>query len=67
MRRSIQRAAAVFAALLHCGCATMQGDPLQVTVAGIESLPGEELEWRMLVKLRVQNPATRRSTTTAST
>ena len=42
---------------LMCGaCATMQGDPLQVTVAGIESLPGEGLEMRMLVKLRVQNP-----------
>src|SRR5215471_2164314 len=32
------------------------GDPVQVTVAGIESLPGEGLEMRMLVKLRVQNP-----------
>ena len=33
-----------------------QGDPLQVTVAGIEPLQGEGLELRMLVKLRVQNP-----------
>jgi LEA14-like dessication related protein len=31
-------------------------DPLQVTVAGIESLPGEGMELRLLVKLRVQNP-----------
>ena len=31
-------------------------DPLQVTVAGLESLPGEGMEVRMLVKLRVQNP-----------
>jgi hypothetical protein len=31
-------------------------DPLQVSVAGIEPLPGEGLELRMLVKLRVQNP-----------
>ena len=31
-------------------------DPLQVTVADIESLPGEDLELRMMVKLRVQNP-----------
>jgi len=39
------------------GCASLlQGDPLQVTVAGVESLPGEGLELRMLVKLRVQNP-----------
>lgn len=35
----------------------MQGrDPLQVTVAGVESLPGEGMELRLLVKLRVQNP-----------
>ena len=46
---------AVFAA--SAGCAGMQRqDPLQVTVAGIESLPGEGMELRMLVKLRVQNP-----------
>ena len=39
------------------GCAFMQTrDPLQVTVAGVESIPGEGLELRMLVKLRVQNP-----------
>lgn len=45
------------AALLLGACASLQrSDPLQVTVAGIESLPGEGLELRMLVKLRVQNP-----------
>ena len=39
------------------GCAAMSDrDPVQVTVAGIDSLPGEGLEVRMLVKLRVQNP-----------
>lgn len=39
------------------GCALMQArDPLQVTVAGIEPIPGEGMELRMLVKLRVQNP-----------
>jgi len=43
--------------LTLAGCAGMPGrDPLQVTVAGIDSLPGEGLEMRMLVKLRVQNP-----------
>ena len=31
-------------------------DPLQVSVADIESLDGQAMEWRMLVKLRVQNP-----------
>ena len=38
-------------------CASLSDrDPLQVTVAGIESLPGEGMEMRLLVKLRVQNP-----------
>lgn len=42
---------------LLAGCASLpKHDPLQVTVAGIESLPGEGLELRLLVKLRVQNP-----------
>lgn len=43
---------------LHLGaCATLPGnDPLEITVAGLESLPGEGLELRMLVKLRVLNP-----------
>ncbi len=45
------------AALAMTGCASLpQKDPLQVTVAGIEGLPGEGMEVRMLVKLRVQNP-----------
>ncbi len=45
------------AALATAGCASLpQKDPLQVTVAGIEGLPGEGMEVRMLVKLRVQNP-----------
>jgi LEA14-like dessication related protein len=30
--------------------------PVQVTVADIDSLPSEGLEFRMMVKLRVQNP-----------
>jgi hypothetical protein len=39
------------------GCAFMKArDPLQVTVAGVEPIPGEGMELRMLVKLRVQNP-----------
>jgi len=39
------------------GCASLPNrDPIQVTVAGMESLPGEGMEVRMLVKLRVQNP-----------
>jgi len=44
-------------ALALGGCAILQQtDPLKVTVAGIEPLPGEGLELRMLVRLRVQNP-----------
>ena len=39
------------------GCAALRGtDPLQVSLAGVESLPGEGLEMRMAVKLRIQNP-----------
>jgi len=38
-------------------CAVLPGrEPVQVIVAGIESLPGEGLEVRMAVKLRIQNP-----------
>lgn len=48
---------ACLAVLLAGGCASLAGrDPLQVAVAGIEPLPGEGLELRLLVKLRVQNP-----------
>jgi LEA14-like dessication related protein len=48
---------AAAAALALTGCASLpHKDPLQVTVAGIEGLPGEGMEFRMLVKLRVQNP-----------
>jgi len=44
-------------ALLLGACASLPNkEPLQVTVAGIESIPGEGMELRMLVKLRVQNP-----------
>ena len=47
----------IIASLALAACAGMpKTDPLQVTVAGIEGLPGEGLELRMLVKLRVQNP-----------
>jgi len=57
MRCSVVAALMLGAALTFGGCASMPGrDPLQVTVADIESLPGEGMELRMLVKLRVQNP-----------
>ncbi len=44
-------------ALTLTACATFfDHDPLNVQVAGIQPLPGEGLELRMAVKLRVQNP-----------
>jgi LEA14-like dessication related protein len=39
------------------GCAAFPvADPVQVTLADIDSMPSEGLEMRMLVRLRVQNP-----------
>ncbi len=44
-------------ALVLAGCALTPGlDALRVQLAGIEPLPGEGLELRLAVKLRVQNP-----------
>ena len=44
-------------ALLLGACAAMPDrEPVQVNVVDIESIPGEDLEIRMMVKLRVQNP-----------
>ncbi|MNJ08602.1 Late embryogenesis abundant protein [compost metagenome] len=38
-------------------CALFQArDPVNISVIGIEPLPGQDLEVRMAVKLRVQNP-----------
>lgn len=42
-------------ALAGCAGLTRQ-EPVRVAVAGIEPLPGEGLELRFLVKLRLQNP-----------
>ena len=45
------------ALLAVAGCASLLGtDPLQVNLAGVEPLPGEGMEMRMAVKLRIQNP-----------
>jgi LEA14-like dessication related protein len=55
--RLLAPALLLLATLMLAGCASMPSrDPLQVNVAGIESIPGEGLELRLLVKLRVQNP-----------
>jgi LEA14-like dessication related protein len=48
-------AGAAGAAWLLAGCATL-GEPIQVNLVGIDPLPGEGMEIRMAVKLRVQNP-----------
>lgn len=45
------------ALLLLAGCAGLPlRDPVKVSVAGLEPLPGEGLEARFALKLRVQNP-----------
>ena len=44
------------AAILGACAGMPHQDPLQVTVAGLEPLPGEGFELRMMAKLRVQNP-----------
>ena len=45
------------ATALLAACVGMPGsDPVQVQVVGVDSLPGEGLELRLLCKLRVQNP-----------
>jgi LEA14-like dessication related protein len=43
--------------LAVAGCVTLPNtDPLNVSVAGIEPLPGEGLELRLAVTVRIQNP-----------
>jgi LEA14-like dessication related protein len=57
MRGSLPTILVVILASILSACAGLPGrDPVQVTVADVESLPGEGLEVRMKVKLRVQNP-----------
>jgi hypothetical protein len=52
-----RRPVLVLLSLGAAGCAGLGGtDPVRVQFAGLEPLPGEGLEWRMLLKLRVQNP-----------
>lgn len=42
--------------LILAGCALWQREPLRVAVVGIEPLPGQSLEARFAVQLRIQNP-----------
>ncbi len=49
--------ASIVALFLFSACATLSpNDPLNVGLVGVEPVPGEGMELRMLVKLRVQNP-----------
>ena len=57
MRRSLLTVPIIVVALALTACASLQRpEPVQVTVADIESLPAGGLEWRMMVRLRAQNP-----------
>lgn len=57
MRAALLRGSLATVSLALASCAGLpHGDPLQVSVAGIDSLPGEGLEVRMALRLRVQNP-----------
>ena len=45
------------ASLTLVGCAALpRQDPLSIAVAGIEPLPGEGLELRLAIRVRIQNP-----------
>ncbi|UTW09329.1 LEA type 2 family protein [Pseudomonas benzenivorans] len=50
---------ALLLSLLACSlsaCANLMLDPLRIDLVGLEPLPGQELEMRFSLKLRVQNP-----------
>jgi len=53
----VQGAGLLAASWLLAGCAGLGlREPIQVNLVGIDPLPGEGMEIRMAVKLRVQNP-----------
>jgi LEA14-like dessication related protein len=55
--RTIRTLTAALAVLTLSACALLPNrDPLNINVVGIEPLPGQGLEMRMAVKLRLQNP-----------
>lgn len=56
-RRCLARGAAGLALLALAGCASLlEREPVRVNVVGIDPLPGEGLEARLALKLRVINP-----------
>jgi LEA14-like dessication related protein len=55
--RHLARALIISLLLMLTACSTFTPrDPLQIQLVGIEPLPGQELELRFAIKLRVQNP-----------
>jgi LEA14-like dessication related protein len=56
-RTCLQWAGVLSAAWMLAGCVSLGlREPVQVNVVGMEPLPGEGMEMRMAVKLRLQNP-----------
>lgn len=55
--RALYAALGLLLALVLGGCAGLPGhDPVRINVVGIEPLPGQGMEMRFAVRLRVQNP-----------
>jgi LEA14-like dessication related protein len=55
--RAFARAMTLSTVIVMSACAGLgTKDPLNVNVVGIEPLPGEGMEGRFMIKLRVQNP-----------
>ena len=51
------RGVMLFCVLSLAGCASLvQREPVRINVVGLEPLPGQAMEMRFAVKLRVQNP-----------
>ena len=56
-RRTALAAGIALMSTALAGCAALGfGEPVNVSVVGMEPLPGQGMEGRFLVKLRVQNP-----------
>jgi len=57
MNRFLQALLCLVLACVAAGCSQLpMRDPLRISLVGIEPLPGQGLELRMAMKLRVQNP-----------
>ena len=55
--RTLLQAVLLLCALSLAGCASLvHREPVRINVVGLEPLPGQGMEMRFAVKLRVQNP-----------